>query len=223
MGQLVVVDGQPFTVRSVMPASFNYPAGVEAFVPLARPGPNQGNFLRIVGRMKPGVTLQQATDDLRAVTASFNAANKLQRDVQVYPLHDYLSSRNRQMLLVLQGTVAFVLLIACANVANLLLARSVSRARELSVRAALGAGRARLVRQLLTESLLLATAGGVIGVLLASWLLRLFLALAPANFSGVQAVRLDSRVLLVTLAIAHDHRTPLRTGSGAARVSGGSE
>ena len=204
VGQSVTVEGQPFTVAGVMPASFNYPAGVEAWVPLAiaQGGQGQGNFLRVIGRMKPGVTLQQASDDLRAVTASFNAANNLQRDVKVYSLHDFLSSRNRQMLLVLQVTVAFVLLIACANVANLLLARSVSRARELSVRAALGAGRMRLVRQLLTESLLLATAGGVVGVLLASWLLRLFLAMAPANFSGVQPVQLDTQVLLTTLAIA---------------------
>ena len=202
VGQSVIVDGQTYTVASVMPAGFNYPAGIDAWVPLAQPGPNQGNFLRVVGRMKPGVTVQQATDDLRAVTASFNAANALQRDVRVYPLHEFLSSRNRRMLLVLQGTVAFVLLIACANVANLLLARSVSRARELSVRAALGAGRGRLVRQLLTESLLLAMTGGAVGVLLASWLLRLFLALAPANFSGIHSVRLDLDVLLVTLAIA---------------------
>ena len=97
-------------------------------MPLALPAQFQGsNFLRLIGRMKPGVTLAQATDDLRAVTAAFNQANNLQRDVKTYLLHDYLSSRNRQMLLVLQGTVAFVLLIACANVANLLLARSVSR------------------------------------------------------------------------------------------------
>jgi len=103
---------------------------------------------------------------------------------------------------VLQGTVAFVLLIACANVANLLLARGVSRGRELSIRAALGAGRTRLVRQLLTESVLLAVIGSVVGVLLASWLLRLFLTLAPANFAGVQTVRLDAQVLLMTLLTA---------------------
>src|SRR5262245_30291583 len=203
VGRAVTVDGEPFTVASVMPASFNYPAGAEAWVPLALPAKFQGNnFLRVVGRMKPGVTFEQATDDLGAVSAGFNTVNNLQRDVKTYRLHDYLSSRNRQMLLVLQGTVAFVLLIACANVANLLLARSVSRERELSIRAALGAGRRRLVRQLLTESVLLSACGGVVGVLLASWLLRLFLALAPVNFAGVQVIRIDMQVLLVTLAIA---------------------
>ena len=203
VGQSVVIDGQPSTVVSVMPASFNYPAGAEAWVPLALPAKFQGNnFLRLVGRMKPGVTLEQATEDLKAVTASYNQANNLQRDIQTYGLHGFLTSRNRQMLLVLQGTVAFVLLIACANVANLLLARGVSRGRELSIRAALGAGRTRLVRQLLTESVLLAVIGSVVGVLLASWLLRLFLTLAPANFAGVQTVRLDAQVLLMTLLTA---------------------
>jgi putative ABC transport system permease protein len=203
VGQAITVNGEPFTVASVMPPSFNYPAGSEAWVPLALPAKFQGsNFLRLIGRMKPGTSVEQASDDLRAVTAAFNQANALQRDVKVYPLHEYLSSRNRQMLLVLQGTVAFVLLIACANVANLLLARSVSRGRELSIRAALGAARRRLVRQLLTESVLLAVFGGIVGVLLASWLLRLFLALAPANFAGAQTIGIDASVLGATLAIA---------------------
>ena len=203
VGQAITVDGEAFTVVSVMPAAFNYPAGTDAWVPLALPPAFQGNnFLRLIGRMKPGVSLPQATDDLRAVTAAFNTANKLQRDVKTYLLHDYLTSRNRQMLLVLQGTVAFVLLIACANVANLLLARSVSRGRELSIRAALGAGRIRLVRQLLTESVLLALLGSGVGVLLASWLLRLFMALAPQNFSGVQTIRIDVQVLVTTLMTA---------------------
>ena len=203
VGQPVTVDGDTFTVVSVMPASFNYPAGTEAWVPLALPAKFQGsNFLRLVGRMKGSVTLSQATDDLKAITAAYNQANQLQRDVQTYLLHDYLTSRNRRMLLVLQATVGFVLLIACANVANLLLARSVARGRELSIRAAIGAGRTRLVRQLLTESVLLAVMGSVVGVLLASWLVRMFLALAPANFAGVQTVRIDVRVLVTTLLTA---------------------
>ena len=111
VGQPVSVDGQAFTVVSVLPVTFNYPSGAEAWVPLALPAKFQGsNFLRLLGRMKPGVTLQQTSDDLRALTQAYNQANKLQRDVKIYALQDYLTSRNRQMLLVLQGTVAFVLL-----------------------------------------------------------------------------------------------------------------
>lgn len=154
IGQDIVVDGKPCTLAGVMPPSFNFPAGAEAWVPLALPvGFQGGNFLRVVGRTKPGNTVAQARDDLAAVTAAFNKQNSLRRDVKVYPLQEYLVSRNKQMLLVLQGAVAFVLLVACANVANLLLARSVARARELSIRSAIGAGRLRLLRQLLTESL----------------------------------------------------------------------
>ncbi|HTM24729.1 MAG TPA: ABC transporter permease [Vicinamibacterales bacterium] len=203
IGQAVMVDGEAFTVASIMPASFNYPAGTEAWIPLALPAKFQGNnFLRLIGRMKPGSTLQQATDDLRALTRGYNEANKLKRDVQVVSLSEYLTRARRQMLLVLQGAVGFVLLIACANVANLLLARSVSRTRELAVRSALGAGRFRLVQQMLTESLVLSVAGSIVGILVASWLLRLFAALAPDNFSGVNQIELDLQVLTATLAIA---------------------
>ncbi len=203
VGHAIDVDGKPTLVAGVMPSAFNYPAGTEAWVPLAIPAKFQGgNFLRLVGRLKSGTTVQQGSDDLRALTAAFNAQNGSRRDVKVYGLQDYLVSRNKQMLMVLQGAVAFVLLVACANVANLLLARSVSRARELSIRAAMGAGRFRLVRQLLTESILLSLIGSVVGVLLASWLLRLFLALAPLNFSGVRHVTIDLQVLIFTLAVA---------------------
>jgi ABC-type antimicrobial peptide transport system permease subunit len=102
--------------------------------------------------------------------------------VKVLPLHEALVSNNRRMLAILQGAVAFVLLIACANVANLLLARSVTRQRELAIRAALGAGRSRILRQVLTESVMLSVAGGVLGVLLSSWLVHLFVTLSPSNF-----------------------------------------
>src|SRR4029077_8892823 len=105
-------------------------------------------------------------------------------------------------VLVLQGAVLLVLLVACANVANMLLARSVPRQRELAIRLAIGASPRRLLRQLLTESVMLATAGGVIGVLLGGWLLRLFVALAPAGFSGVQAIAIDRNVLAFTAVCA---------------------
>jgi putative ABC transport system permease protein len=204
VGQSMTVNGDSYTVAGVMPQTFNYPAGTEVWVPLAVPpnATNLGNFLKLVGRMKPGVTVQQASDDLNAISRAYNAPLKLQRDEQVTGLHDFLTQFNRQMLLIMQGAVAFVLLVACANVANLLLARSVARRRELSIRAAMGAGRLRLVRQLLTESVLLSCAGGVVGVLMASWLLRMFLSFSPANFAGVQTVRIDTQVLLFTLVAA---------------------
>jgi putative ABC transport system permease protein len=204
VGQAMTVNGEAYTVAGIMPQSFNYPAGTEVWVPLAVPADTTslGNFLKLVGRMKPGVTVEQARDDLRALSAAYNAPLKLQRDEKVIGLHEFLTQFNRPMLLLMQGAVAFVLLVACANVANLLLARSVGRQRELSIRAAIGAGRMRLVRQLLTESVLLACSGGIVGVLIASWLLRMILSFAPSNFSSVQAIRIDTQVLLFTLAAA---------------------
>jgi putative ABC transport system permease protein len=204
VGQAMTVNGEAYTVAGIMPQSFNYPAGTEVWVPLAVPADTTslGNFLKLVGRMKPGVTVEQARDDLRALSAAYNAPLKLQRDEKVIGLHEFLTQFNRPMLLLMQGAVAFVLLVACANVANLLLARSVGRQRELSIRAAIGAGRMRLVRQLLTESVLLACSGGIVGVLIASWLLRMILSFAPSNFSSVQTIRIDTQVLVFTLAAA---------------------
>jgi putative ABC transport system permease protein len=203
LGQAITTDGQARTVIGIMPPGFVYPSPGEAWVPLALPHPPPAmNFLRLTGRLKPGASLAQATDDLKRATAVFNAQHNFQRGVRVYLLRDYLSQANRQMLLTLQGTVLLVLLIACANVANMLLARGVVRQRELSIRLAIGAGPGRLVRQLLTESVMLAMVGGGLGVLLASWLLRLFLALAPAGFSGVQTIAIDRHVLTFTIAVA---------------------
>jgi len=140
VGETIIADGRPYTIVGVMPPDFGYPARTEAWVPLAMASDgSQGNFLRMVGRMKPGVSLAQATADLDVVTDAFNKANSLRRGVRVWPLHAYLSQNTRQMVLVLQGAVVLVLLVACANVANMLLARSVARRRELSIRAAVGA------------------------------------------------------------------------------------
>jgi putative ABC transport system permease protein len=186
-----------------MPPDFVYPSRTEAWVPLAMAtGASQGNFLRIVGRLKPGVTLEQATADLQAVSDAFNAQNGTRRGVRVWALHDYLSQNTRQMVLVLQGAVLLVLLVACANVANMLLARSVSRQREFAIRLAIGAAPGRLLRQLLTESVMLASIGGVLGVLLGGWLVRLFLALAPVGFAGVQSIAIDRHVLVFTACVA---------------------
>ena len=197
------VSGVSRTIVGIMPEGKGYPALTEAWIPLAiapatSPG---GNFLRLIGRMRDGVTVAQVQQELGSISDEFNKQNGLQRDVQVRPLYEAQVSGNRRMLLVLQGTVAFVLLVACANVANLLLARSVTRRRELAIRAAIGAGRARIFRQVLTESLMLSVAGGTVGVLLASWLMRLFLSLSP-NLPRVQTIGIDSSILLFTLAVA---------------------
>jgi putative ABC transport system permease protein len=204
VGAAITVDAQSRMVVGVMPPGFTYPGRTEAWVPLAfaktiAPG---ANFLRLVGRMRPGVTVEQAQRDLGDVSTRFNEANNLNRDVKVWPLHEILVTTNRRSLLVLQGAVAFVLLVACANVANLLLARSVSRQRELAIRAAVGAGRSRLVRQLLTESVLLALAGAGVGVALAKGLVRLFVSLAPASFPRIHAISIDSGVLAFTLGVS---------------------
>jgi putative ABC transport system permease protein len=202
LGQTVTSDGLLCTIVGIMPSAFTYPTRAEAWVPLASNTHPDGNFLRLVGRMDSGTTLSRTADDLKAVTAAFNRQNGVTRETKVYLLHDFLSAGNRQMLLVLQGAVLLVLLVACANVANMLLARSVARRRELSIRSAIGAGPARIVRQLLTESLLLAVLGGAVGVLLSSWLLRLFMTLAPAGFGGVQTIAIDRHVLWFTLGVA---------------------
>ena len=153
-----------------------------------------------VGRLKPGITLPQAQSNMGTI------ADNLQHQypdildgygLNLVPIHDQVVGKTRPALLVLLGTVIFVLFIACANVANLLLARAASRERELAIRTALGAGRGRLVRQLLTESTLLAVAGGAVGVLLASWGLKALIAIAPEDIPRLDQVGIDGRVLLL--------------------------
>jgi putative ABC transport system permease protein len=204
VGTPIQVDGQSRMVVGVMPPGFSYPGQTLAWVPLGIPRTvaPAGNFLRLLGRMRKGVTVELVQRDLARVSDAYNEQNGLQRDVKVWPLHEIMVTNNRRALLVLQGAVAFVLLVACANVANLLLARSVGRHRELAIRTAVGAGGGRIFRQLLTESVLLSVAGGTIGVLLASWLLRLFLAVAPTNFPRAQGISLDTGVLVFTVVLA---------------------
>ena len=204
VGRAILINSEPRTVVGVMPAGFTYPGASQAWVPLgAVTLPTAaGNFLRLVGRKKPGVTVEQVQQDLSSVSAAYNQANNIQRDVKVWALHEIIVTTNRRTLLVLQGAVAFVLLVACANVANLLLARSVGRQRELAIRSAIGARRSRIVQQLLTESVLLSVIGGAVGVLLASWLVRLFVSLAPTNFPRLQSITIDWNVLIFTLGLA---------------------
>src|ERR1700676_852576 len=165
-----------------------------------------GHYFNVAGRLKPGITLAAANAQLHASYSEY--VRKWPDDVRgrtefrVQPLQDAIVGGVRESLLVLLGAVAFVLLIACANVANLLLARASTREKELAIRAALGAGRARLVRQLLTESLILGFAGGLLGLLLAYWGVGALRALAPANTPRMDEVHIDPVVLAFTFAVS---------------------
>lgn len=210
VGQSITASGRTFTVVGVMPPGFHFlNTQVKAWIPLALDPANdwrkQGRYLRSVARLKSGVTIQQAQAELDGI------AKRLEQDYPDYnkgwganlvPMHEQIVGDIRPVLLVLLAAVAFVLLIACANVANLLLSRAASRQKELALRAALGAGRTRLIRQMLTESVLLAVMGGALGVILAYWGIRLLLALAPDNVPRLNEITIDPRVLGFTLAIS---------------------
>ncbi len=210
LGRPVKLDDEWFTIVAVMPGSFQFPlggstvgpgtGGIEIWLPLRFTAQEQAvrgsHYVSVVGRLRPGVTVAAAQDDLQAVARRYVAA-KLEdegRSVEVQPLRDAIVHSARPVLLTLTGAVAFVLLIACANVANLLLARAAHRRREVAVRGALGASRGRLVRQFLVESLLLALLSGAVGLLVAHWGVRLLSRFA-ANLPRAAEVHLDGSVL----------------------------
>jgi putative ABC transport system permease protein len=205
VGAELILDGQPHTVIGVAPATFNELWRVELWVPLAMTvDPSQrGNFLLVFGRLREGVTLEQGREGLVELAAAMSRQYPDdQYGFNALALHDVITRGPRQALWVLLGATGFVLLIACVNVANLLLARAVTRQREVAVRTALGAGRGRLLRQMITETVLLAVIGGALGLALATGLLRVFTALAPPNFPRLTSIALDPTVLVFSFAVA---------------------
>jgi predicted permease len=213
LGKPISLDGQPVTVTGVLPPQFELPslAPIDLLVPQAlnlaeTVSRRNTTILDVVGRLKPGATIKQGRAALEPLFANSmkDVPPNFRKDVHLLlrPLRDLQIEDSRMASWILLAAVLSVLLIACANVANLLLARMAGRRRELAVRAALGAPRVRLVRQALTESLLLAAAGGAGGCALAVLLLRGFVAIAPEGIPRLHQAAIDTRVLLFTLAIA---------------------
>jgi putative ABC transport system permease protein len=213
VGKPLLLDEEEYTVIGVMPADFDFPVGAEAWAPLdldpAEQADRSGHYLRVIGRLKAGVSPYQAQADLDAIAARLAKqypVTNATHGVRVLGLAEDFTSDSPPLLQVLMGSAVFVLLLACANVANLQLARASTREKEIAVRLALGAGRRRIVRQLLVESVLLAILGGGVGVLLAAWGLDLALRSIPPFFlqhvPGVKHTSVDSTVLAFTLVVA---------------------
>ncbi len=203
LGRKVILDDAPYTIIGVMPKNFYFPSREAQLWTVMRFAPqdfeHRSNcYIYALGKLKPGVTLAQARADMRLVTgrlAKVYPNDLAHTGATLYLLRDALSPQSLLMLKVLLGAALCVLLISCTNLANLLLARSMTRRKELAVRAAMGAGRERLVRQMLTESLLLALAGGVAGVAIARSALPLLARLVPVSLPIAEVPSIDLRVL----------------------------
>jgi putative ABC transport system permease protein len=218
IGRELILDGMPTLIVGVMPPDFAFPvAGTELWVPLRlsrtqppnpaiTPGAYRGyNILSVVGRLKPGVTAEEARAEFTLVGAQLARAypeTNRHTELTADSLQDAVVGPIRPALLLLLGAAACVLLIACANIASLLLVRAIRRSREITIRMALGADRARIARQMFTESLVLALAGGGIALVVSAWLLDLLLRVAPPGIPRLEQVRMDGGVMAFTALIA---------------------
>jgi putative ABC transport system permease protein len=213
IGKQLTLNDENYIVVGALPSDFAFPQmEADIVVPLVpdtdplRKERSSISFLNVIGRLKGGVTQPQAENDLNAIASQlqqlYPVANASKKGVKLVPLHEELVGDYRLAFLVLSAAVGLVLLIACANLANLVLAKASARYREMAIRLALGATRGRLARQLLTENILLALLGGSLGLILTRPAMRLIIALSPASLPRAGEINIDARVLLFTLLIS---------------------
>jgi putative ABC transport system permease protein len=207
VNRTITLNGKPVTIAGIMPAGFNYPGDCEVWTPFrisAGEERRDNRYVNVVSRLKPGVPMLQAQTELDTINQRL-AQNYVDTNtgwsVRLTELRESLVGEFRTSLLILLGAVAFVLLIACANVANLLLARAAYRQKEIALRTALGASRWRVVRQLLTESVLLSLVSGLLGLALSLWLIKLLVTINPPNTPRFNEIGIDWRVFVFTFGV----------------------